>query len=58
MPQTTIKDIAKRLNISIATVSRALNNKWEVSKETRELVIKTAAEMGYRPNAQARGLVF
>lgn len=57
MPQTTIKDIAKRLNISIATVSRALNNKWEVSKETRELVIKTAAEMGYRPNAQARGLV-
>lgn len=57
MHQTTIKDIAKRLNLSIATVSRALNDKWEVSRETRELVMRTAAEMQYRPNAQARGLV-
>lgn len=54
---TTIKDVAKKLNISIATVSRALNDSWEVKKETRDLVVKTAEEMHYHPNAHARGLV-
>lgn len=53
----TIKDIAKKLGISYATVSRALNNHPEVSAETRKMILKTAEEMGYKPNAIARGLV-
>ncbi|MBR1576458.1 MAG: LacI family DNA-binding transcriptional regulator [Bacteroidales bacterium] len=55
--RTTIKDIAQRLGLAVSTVSRALNDRWEVSPETRELVLRTAEEMHYSPNAQARGLV-
>jgi len=57
MSPTTIKDIAARAGISYATVSRALNGKYGVSKVTREKVKALALEMGYRPNAIARGLV-
>ncbi len=53
----TIKDIAARAGISYATVSRALNEKYGVSRETREKVKALAEEMGYRPNAIAQGLV-
>lgn len=53
----TIKDIARRLNINYSSVSRALNNKPGVSNETRTLVVKTAKEMGYRPNSLAQSLV-
>jgi LacI family transcriptional regulator len=52
-PETTIHDIAKALNISASTVSRALNDNPLISEATR-LKIKTAArEMGYRPNILA-----
>lgn len=54
---TTIKDIAKEANVSYGTVSRALNNKYGVKKETRERVLAVAAKMGYSPNGIARGLV-
>lgn len=54
--ETTIHDIAKKLNIAASTVSRALNNNPLISEPTRQLVIKTAAEMGYRPNVQAANL--
>ncbi len=53
----TIKDVAKKVGVSYATVSRALNDHPEVNEETRKLVIKTANEMGYQPNEIARGLV-
>ena len=53
----TIKDIAKKLGLSTSTVSRALSDSWEIKKETKELVIKTAAELNYHPNTQAKGLV-
>lgn len=53
----TIKDIAKALNVSIATVSRAFNNNFEIKKETREMVLHKAREMGYRPNPIARNLL-
>ncbi len=53
---TTIKDVAKLLNISITTVSRALDGYDDVAQETRELVIRTAQEMGYTPNRAARQL--
>ena len=54
--RTTIYDIAEKLGISTATVNRALTGKPRVKEETRELVIKTAEEMGFRPNSLARSL--
>ena len=55
--QSTIKDIARELGFAVSTVSRALNDSWEVSRETRERVLQKARELNYHPNAQARGLV-
>lgn len=55
--KVTIKDIANKLDLSYASVSRALNNKAGVSDRTRELVLKTAKEIGYTPNELARSLV-
>lgn len=52
----TIYDIAQELGLSIASVSRALNDKEGVSEETREYVIKKADEMGYRASQAASGL--
>ena len=52
----TIRDVARRLNLSITTVSRALDGYPDVAEETRQLVIKTAREMGYAPNQAARQL--
>ncbi len=51
--ETTIHDIAKKLNFSASTVSRALNNNPKISEATRKLIKKTADEMGYRPNILA-----
>ena len=52
----TIKMIAKKCGYSAATVSKALNGAPDVSSETAELIKKTAAKMGYMPNAAARML--
>ncbi len=51
--ETTIHDIAKKLNISASTVSRALNDNPLISEVTRKKIKKTAEEMGYRPNNMA-----
>jgi LacI family transcriptional regulator len=51
-----IKDIAKRVNRSITTVSRALNGYDDVSPETKQLILETAEEMGYSPNTFAQRL--
>lgn len=53
MSETTIHDIAKKLNIAASTVSRALNNNPLISEATRKRIKKTAEEMGYRPNTLA-----
>ncbi|MEG0371412.1 MAG: LacI family DNA-binding transcriptional regulator [Clostridium sp.] len=54
----TIKDVAKASNVSIATVSRVINNKDEgVSNDTRERIKQIMKEMDYRPSGIARGLV-
>lgn len=50
----TIKDIAKRVSLSVTTVSRALNDFDDVNTETKELIRKTATEMGYVPNSLAQ----
>lgn len=54
----TIKDIARLANVSVTTVSRVINNKSEgVSAETRQKILQLVEELGYKPNAIARGLV-
>ena len=50
----TIKDIAKQVGLSVTTVSRALNDFDDVNAETKELIRRTAAEMGYVPNSMAQ----
>ncbi|MDI5949884.1 LacI family DNA-binding transcriptional regulator [Flavobacterium sp. LB2P84] len=54
--KTTIYDIAKKLNTTAATVSRALNNNPKISESTCKLVRETAAEMNYKPNKLALAL--
>jgi LacI family transcriptional regulator len=51
-----IYDIAKLAGVSIATVSRVINGKENVSEKTRQKVERIIAEMGYTPNVFARGL--
>jgi LacI family transcriptional regulator len=52
----TIRDVAKRLNLSTTTVSRALDGYADVSEETRQRVIQAVQEMGYVPSRSARQL--
>ncbi|HDQ25829.1 MAG TPA: LacI family transcriptional regulator [bacterium] len=56
MKRITLKDVGKKIGLTHATVSMALNNDPRVRKTTKELVLKTAAEMGYYPDATARRL--
>lgn len=52
----TIKDIAKALNLSASTVSRALRDSYEISVETKKLVLEYAEKINYRANPIARSL--
>lgn len=52
----TIKDIAKALGISTSTVSRALRDSYEISPETKQLVIDCAQKLNYSPNPAALSL--
>lgn len=52
----TIRDIAELAGVSIATVSRAVNGRGDVSDETRAMVRRIAREHGYRASRDARGL--
>lgn len=54
--EVTICDLARKLNISIATVSRALKDDPVVNKKTRKKIADLAEEMGYRSNNFARNL--
>ena len=51
-----IYDIAEQCGVSIATVSRVLNNSPNVRAQTRERILAVMQEKGYTPNACARGL--
>ncbi|GKX30508.1 hypothetical protein SH1V18_29880 [Vallitalea longa] len=59
MKKVTLKDIASRAGVSIATVSYVLNNKTnqKISKEIKEKVLETAYDLNYVPNIAARTLV-
>lgn len=52
----TIKDIAKRLNISLSTVSRALRNASDVNPDTKKAVMALSEELNYQPNKLALSL--
>lgn len=56
MPQATIYSVALAAGVSLATVSRVLNNPEKVKQETRDRVLRVIKELGYRPNVIARGL--
>ncbi len=51
-----IRDLARHLDISIGTVSRALNGKADVNPETRKRVMEAATVLGYAPNQSGRSL--
>ncbi|OXS74214.1 LacI family DNA-binding transcriptional regulator [Domibacillus enclensis] len=53
----TIKDVAHELGLSVSTVSRALNDKPDIKKETREKVLEAMKRLNYSPNANARSLI-
>lgn len=48
--RVTIKDIAKELNISTSTVSRALADRWDVNPDTQKAVLELAEKWNYKPN--------
>ncbi|MFW5987891.1 MAG: LacI family DNA-binding transcriptional regulator [bacterium] len=55
--RVSLKDIAEKANVSISTVSRALNGEEIIKKETRNKIQKIAQEMNYVPNYRAQSLV-
>ncbi|WP_019416158.1 LacI family DNA-binding transcriptional regulator [Paenisporosarcina sp. TG20] len=52
----TIRDVAKESNVSVATVSRFINNKGYVSEDARSGIGKAIKKLNYKPNAIARSL--
>ena len=52
----SMKDIALRCGVSVATVSKALNGQPDIGGETRARIVETAKEMGYMTNSAARAL--
>ena len=55
-PRVTIRQIAETAGVSIATVSRVLNDRPDVAPETRETVLQVVREHGFSTNRGARGL--
>lgn len=53
---TTIREVAKLAGVSVATVSRTLNNSGYVSESTRKRVEKAVKELNFYPNEVARSL--
>lgn len=52
----SMKDIAEKCSVSVATVSKALNNHNDIGEETKKLIKATADRLGYYPNSSARAL--
>lgn len=57
MKRITIEDVAQAAGVSRQTVSRAMNDKNEISQETKERVMRAVADLGYRPNRMAQSMV-
>lgn len=52
----SMKDISEQCGVSVATVSKALNGRQDISQQTRERVLEVAKHLGYVPNSFARAL--
>ncbi|MCR1808940.1 LacI family DNA-binding transcriptional regulator [Haploplasma modicum] len=52
----TIRDVAKKANVSVSTVSRVINQKGYVHKDTKDIILKIIDELGFVPNQLARSL--
>lgn len=52
----SMKDIAARCGVSVATVSKALNNHSDIGEETKRIIRNAASDMGYFPNSSAQAL--
>ncbi len=57
MKHATLKDVAKTAGVSLATASRALNNRGDVDQNTKKKVLEVAKQLTYTPNPLARGLL-
>jgi DNA-binding LacI/PurR family transcriptional regulator len=55
--RVTLKDLARQLGMSVATVSRAFYDDAVIAPKTRAMVLQRAVEIGYRPDPLARGLI-
>ncbi len=56
MPNLTLRDIAKALDLSVSTVSKALRDSYEIGKETKKRVLDYARANHYLPNRMAKSL--
>src|SRR5512142_951158 len=54
--RVTMSDVARQAGVSLMTVSRVINNKGDVSSETRQRILEIISNLGYRPSAIARSL--
>lgn len=54
--KVTIDDVAKKAGVSKQTVSRAINNKGDISAKTRQRILELIEEMGFRPNRMAQAM--
>ena len=52
----SIREVARAANVSVSTVSRALNGYTDVSEETRRRIETVVRELGYSPNVSAKTL--
>ncbi len=57
LKRATIKEVARDAGVSTQTVSRVINNRPDVSPETRSRVQQVIEELGYQPSALARSLI-
>src|ERR1700759_2588351 len=56
MNPVNLKQLAKELNLSVSTVSRALRDSWEISTPTKQRVFELARQMNFQPNPYASSL--
>jgi LacI family transcriptional regulator len=56
MRHINIRELANELKLSVSTISKVFNNSYEISEETRQRVLETAARLNYIPNAYASSL--
>ena len=56
MSKSTIKDVAKKVGVSVATVSYVLNGKKKISEDTKKKIYEAIEELNYVPNINAQGL--